>query len=425
MFKKHIFTIVVFLLFFFLWGCTPHENVDDFSPQYLVEELVVWDFTVGFAIESLPDVVAELNFDMPEGAIDGAKKLFKKDLNKEICGVALSYNTFDPFGDPVIATGAFFYPKDMKPRGIVEVPPIAQMNDNQAPSLYVERRKFALESLPSLLSYITINPDFVGVRYTEHWPRPYLLENNAGLVAYHFRKAVEEYLLIHENYRLGNKSTIMGYSLGGSTAMAMARHYTSHPTGINVDKVYSGGGVYDGLEAFRAYARKEKNDYQSIPMVIIGLNTFYNLNLDFTKLFVNGMENPVNSPDPEEGGDGYAWWFSGKRTLESIYKRWGSNLRDYMHPDFFVPELQGEFLKLKEPLEENSIVYSDWIPGPTTEIHLLHSAEDNLIPVECADLLYKEFKKRGCAITYTRTTGTHYDAGFHFVLTAALYLLAK
>ena len=50
MFKKHIFTIVVFLLFFFLWGCTPHENVDDFSPQYLVEELVVWDFTVGFAI---------------------------------------------------------------------------------------------------------------------------------------------------------------------------------------------------------------------------------------------------------------------------------------------------------------------------------------------------------------------------------------
>ncbi len=425
MLRKFFSSSIIILLLIFFQGCVPHEKPDATEPQFLVEELIVWDFTVEYAIESLPDVVAELNFSLPEGTIDGAKQFFKGSLRNEIRGVALSYNTIDPFGNPVVATGAFFYPKNMRPRGIVEIPPIAQMNDNQAPSLYVERKKFALESLPSLLSYITINPDFVGVRYTEHWPRPYLLDENAGLVAFHFRKAVEEYLMIHENYRLSNKSTIMGYSLGGGTAMAMAAHYGKHNTGIKVDKVYTGGGVYDGLEAFRAYAKKEKNDYQSIPMVIIGLNVFYNLNLDYTKLFVNGMENPVNSPDPEEGGDGYAWWFSGKRSLESIYKRWGSNLRDYMHPDFFSDELQGEFLKLKEPLEQNSIVYNNWDPGISTEIHLIHSKDDNLIPVECADLLYKEYKKKGYPITYTRTVGNHYDAGFHFVLTAALYLLIK
>ena len=133
------------------------------------------------------------------------------------------------------------------------------------------------------------------------------------------------------------------------------------------------------------------------------------------------MENPVNSPDPEEGGDGYAWWFSGKRSLESIYRRWGSNLRDYMHPDFFSDELQGEFLKLKEPLEQNSIVYNNWNPGISTEIHLIHSKDDNLIPVECADLLIRN-KKKGTPLRI-HVLRNHYDAGFHFVLTTALYLL--
>jgi len=35
------------------------------------------------------------------------------------------------------------------------------------------------------------------------------------------------------------------------------------------------------------------------------MNHYYNLNLDFTKIFINGMENPELNPNPEEGGDGY------------------------------------------------------------------------------------------------------------------------
>ena len=167
----------------------------------------------------------------------------------------------------------------MRPRGIVEIPPIAQMNDNQAPSLYVERKKFALESLPSLLSYITINPDFVGVRYTEHWPRPYLLDENAGLVAFHFRKAVEEYLMIHENYRLSNKSTIMD-------SWEEVRPWpwqptTANNTGIKVDKVYRWRSI-DGLEHSGHMQRRtlpiHSNSYYWVERVLqlkSGLPRFY------------------------------------------------------------------------------------------------------------------------------------------------------
>jgi len=46
--------------------------------------------------------------------------------------------------------------------------------------------------------------------------------------------------------------------------LSMAKYYTTNPTGIRVDKVFTGGGAYDGLEAFKAYARIEKNDYMAI-----------------------------------------------------------------------------------------------------------------------------------------------------------------
>ena len=390
--KKYLSLSVIFLSSFCFWGCTPQDSIREYTPVYLVEELGVWDFTAGFAFESVLGLVEDLNFVFPEKTKEDIEQFFRKGLQRQIRGVSISYKTIDPFGNAVIATGAFFYPKDLNPPGVVEVPPIALMRDSEAPSLYVEQKKFSFESVPCMLGYITINPDFVGVRYTEDWPRPYLIAENAGIAAYHMRKAVEDYLLLTENYQLGNRSTILGYSLGGSTSMAMAWYYQDHPTGIKVDKVITGGGVYDGLEAFRAYVRTERNDYQSIPMVILGLDKFYNLQLDYSGIFANGMENPVDSPDPEEGGDGYAWWFSGKRSLSSIINRWGSNLPNYMHPDFFNPELSCEFIKLKEPLEMNSIVYN-YTPGPLTEIHLIHSSQDNLIPVACPDLLYREYKK--------------------------------
>ena len=422
--KKYFLLIAVLLFCLPWWGCTPHDNIEEITPQYFLEELAVWDFTSGYALNSIFELIEDLNFEVPPKTLESLTKVFEKGLQREIRGVSISYRTIDPFGEPGVATGAFFYPIDLRPGGIVDIPPIALMHNQDAPSLYVERKEFSFESVPCMLGYITINPDFVGVRHTEEWPRPYLIAENAGLAAYHMRKAVEEYLLLTENYRLGNHSTIMGYSLGGSTSMAMAWYYEENQTGVTVDKIITGGGVYDGIEAFRAYVRTEKNDYQSIPMVIIGLDKFYNLDLDYDRIFTNGMENPVDTADPAEGGDGYAYWFSGNRSLSSIRHRWGSNLRTYMHEDFFSPELNGEFMKLKEPLEANSIVYN-WTPRPLLEIHLIHSAHDNLIPVECSDLLYREYKKRGLSITYNRTTGDHFEAGFEFIATAVLYLLVK
>lgn len=418
---KRLLTPLVVIFALSLTGCTPHDAIGDIVPKFFVEELNTWDFTVRDAMNAL---LNELDVDQADPTVNKVLNLLESYLNKEIRGVAISYRSFDPFGNPVLATGAFFYPRDLKPRGIVEIPPIAHLDRNASAAIYIGRKRFFEEAFPCMLNYITINTDLLGVLYTGDIPRPFLHDANSGLVAYHMRKAVEEYLLITENYRLGNRSSIFGYSLGGASAMSIAKYYTENQTGIKVDQVFTGGGVYDALEAFKAYARTEKSDYLAIPMVIIAMDTFYKLNLDYSKIFANGMENPVNSPDPGVGGDGYAYWFDGTHSSGSIHKRWGSNLRNYMHEDFFHQEPRGEFLKLQECMQINSIVYN-WVPNPLITIRVLHSGEDNLIPVECADLLYKVYKEKGCSIYYNRTTGDHYEAGAEFMMTAMLYLLLK
>ena len=418
---KRLSIICTLICSLFLTGCTPHDAVDDITPDYFVEELSSWDFTIKDAVSAL---LQAMELDETDPTVSKIMDLLECYLAKEIHGVAISYRTFDPLGNPVLGTGAFFYPRDLDPRGIVEVPPIAYLDRGASAAIYLGRKRFFEEMFPVMLNYITINPDLIGVLYTQDLPRPFLHDANSGLVAYHMRKAVEEYLLITENYRLGKSSSVVGYSLGGASAMSIAKYYTTHPTGITVDQGFTGGGVYDGLEAFRAYARTGKSDYLASPSVIIAMDTYYELGLDYSKIFANGMENPVNSPDPALGGDGYAYWFDSTHSSGSIHRRWGSDLRNYMHEDFFHDQPQGEFLKLKACMELNSLVYN-WEPKPALDIRVIHSGEDNLIPVECADLLYKVYREKGCSIQYIRTTGDHYQAGSEFMLTAMLYFLLK
>ncbi len=415
--------LIIFSVLFL--RCTPQEapngSQGETSSTYFVEELGTFDFTLK---EGLLELLAEIGIEETDPTVSQVIEFIDNVLSAQMRVVAISYNTFDPFGDPVLGTGAFVYPRDLQVRGVIEVPPIADLDQETSPSIVTRKGRFYVEAFPSLLKFITITPDMLGVEYTRHMPRPYLNDANSGMVAYHMRKAVEEYLLAKENYQLGNTSMVMGYSLGGPSSLSMAKYYTTNPTGIRVDKVFTGGGAYDGLEAFKAYARIEKNDYMAIPWIIISMDHYYQLGLDYSKIFANGMENPVNSPDPAQGGDGYAYWFDGTHGSGSLHKRWGSDLRNYMHEDFFSDEPKGEFAKLIDCMNENSLARS-WTPDPLLDIHLLHSSQDNLIPVDCADYLYKTFKEKGSSIHYVRTTGDHYDAGNEFVMTSLLYLLLK
>ena len=417
--RHHVCRLLVVISF--LWiGCAPQDAFKE-EPKYFVEELATLDLTLK---DWLKDMLKEFGKNVPNLAVDDIIDLIDKVLNPKMRIVAISYNTQDHFGNPVLGTGCFVYPLDLKPRGVVEMATIGNLDQETCPTTDVQKGIYYMESFPSMFNYITITPDMLGVLYTRHMPRPVLLDHNSGLVTYHMRKAVEEYLLEKENYQMSNRSIIMGYSQGGPAALSVAKYYIENPTGVQVDMVFTGGGAYDRNEALKTLARTKKSDYLAIPWIPISMNYYYQLDLDFSKIFTNGMENPIDSPDPLEGGDGYAYWFNGTHRSTQLRNRWGTDITNYMHPDFFFEQPKGEFLKMQASLEENSIA-RNWTPGPLLNIYLLHSSEDTFVPVECSDFLYKKYKEKGCSIHYERITGNHHEGGFEFIKKAAAYLLIK
>lgn len=415
--KNFIFLSLIAI--FLLTSCFPQEQPDSTKSKYYIDVLSTWDLTVG---EGLNELLEYVDMDPSDPDIVKITGYLENSLSKRLRAVALTYHAVDPYGKPVIASGAFLYPLDSKPQGVVEVPPIAHMDRYHGASIFIENKSFYEESTPALLSYITLTPDLIGSNVSGDYLRAYLHSENTGQICYYFRKAVEEYLEMNTDIKMPKSSSVIGYSLGGSSALSVAKYYQNHATDITVKDVFTGGGVYDAVTAFREYAKWGECDYPAIPCVIISMDKYYNLGLDYTKIFTGGLERPENNPNASENGDGYGYWFDNTHKSQRIAERWGSNLHTYMHPDFFNEELTGEFAKLKDCLMENSEVYG-FKPSPLTPIKLFHSTEDNLIPNECAQLLYNVYKDQGASISYTPTTGDHYDAGARFLVTVLAYLL--
>lgn len=417
-------TLILSLLACTLWlGCDKQDQTSQApDTHYLVDELYTWDFTVQDGITALLD---EVGVDPNSETVVKIMDLLKNTVSHRLRAVAISYRTVDPDGNDVVSAGAFIYPLDSKYKGVVEVPPIANMDYFHAPSLFVRDHKLYEEATPSILGYITINPDLIGgnLTGTTHL-RPFLHIDNTGIVSYHMRCAVSEYLYQKEGYTLPKETSVMGYSLGGSSALAIAKYYQENAPEIKVTQVFTGGGVYDPITAFRDYAVWGECIYPAIPALIYSMDTYYRLGLDYNQIFTGGLQNSVNSPNPEEGGDGYAYWYDNTHTSMRIADRWGANLHTYLHPDFFNTQMVGEFAKLIPCLEENSIVYR-YVPDPNIQIKLMHANEDNLIPKSCSDLLYSVYKHKGADISYMDMNGDHYDGGANFMVTIMLYLLLK
>lgn len=109
----------------------------------------------------------------------------------------------------------------MAVKGVVEVAPIAYTQKTSGASDRVP----ATEALQSLLGYVTIIPDFLGYGVSKDTPYcTFLNVANIGMVGYHMRQASREFLRTI-GYELPDRTMLAGYSLGGSSAMAMLRYY--------------------------------------------------------------------------------------------------------------------------------------------------------------------------------------------------------
>ena len=384
------------LLGAFLTCCTPMDQIEP-----LAYSVLGWEegsFSNISRFQTSDHGVFDLN--------NIAEYLFFFDKTVTFRVAALEYATVDPHGNPVMASGVVFHPLNRKSKGVITVLPTARIGGN-GPS----DELFAIEGITALHGYTVMLPDLLGFGVSKDLRSPFLMAENTGRVTYDMRRAAAQYLWDQFRYTLPAETIIMGYSLGGSAALATQKYFeTHHGHSVKVKEVFAGGGAYDLPTAFSIFSQTGFSDYPSIPNTILAFNHYYRLNLDFEQVFTGALLHHYND------------WYSGNYSVDEIMEFLGSNLHDFMHEDFFNPfgSQNQEFEKLYPHLLENS-VSEGWHPkGP---IYLSHSKTDTYVPIECAEEAVRKLRKAGANISLITYPGGHYTVGYlHFLRSVIRYL---
>lgn len=393
--------IIACLAGVFLLSCQPYYDAPAAGDQFLAGIHETSDLNVdvlfgAFGVEDYPDITSKLEYIIS---------------SRNFRAVVITYRTTDPSGVPVIADGTLYYPLDCEIRGVVEMSGIAHMNKNGGSSEDIP----VLEALPVLAGYAVLIPDMIGYgKYgnTKEMFHPFMMTDNLGRVTWDFRLAAAEFFR-KLGYEIPRRTIISGYSYGGGVGLAVARYYQEHHrSDVYVERVVVGGGACDLNATFRGFAANPICTYPLLPGIIMSLDHYYGLDLDYSMIF----RGPL--------ADNYASWYDRTRNASGLVSLIGEDMRGYMHPDFFRPleERNSEFRKLQPILDMNSAV-DGWVPY--MPVYLYHSTEDEYVPVEAADYAYREFRNKGAYIVYKSGPGTHADWGVETFASLLLYLAVK
>jgi len=389
-------TLVCLILSFLITGCSL-TNMDKMEAiEYSVLQWERADFS-------------SLNkFDPMIESFEGILSLFlDKKLTFSIA--AISYPTIDPNGEPVTASGLVYHPLNAKSKGAIIFMPMAHLNRDGGTS----EELYVTEGMMALLGYTVIIPDLIGSGISKDRVVPFLMAENTGRVAWDMYRAASQYIWEQFNYLLPAQVSIMGYSLGGSAALATQKHIeTYHSNTVKIKEVFAGGGPYDLPVGFSAYARTGISEYPAVPHTILAFDHYYKLHLDYSQIFAGALLENKN----------YQTWLHGEYNADKLKELLGYNLHAYMHEDFFKPYQQQnqEFQKLWKCLPENSVTQG-WRPkGP---IFLIHSNADVIVPVECAEAALVKLRKAGGEVVLHKYPGDHYTVGYLYFIRAMLRYL--
>lgn len=343
--------------------------------------------------------------------------LYKALPNKKIKIVSIIYNTLDPKGNPILASGAIFYPSvdnDYERLGTILGLHYTYGADYEVPS----QKMGVTEGLFSLFGYVVVAPDYIGYGASRDKVHPYYDVGSTGQAAADMLLAAKEYFASISR-KVAHKVTVMGYSQGGEASLAFLKFVETndlYKDAFTIDQVFAGGGAYDLIKSYDTFVKK---DYSSqpvtIPLLILGQDYGDSLNLDLSQMFAE----PLLSHYKE-------WILSKKYTTDEVTAMMGeTKLTKIMAPQAF-DTLNKNTMKFKEALRHNSLIIygkiKDWVPG--VKITLLHATDDTIVPYENTESAYRAFLMAGCDVKMVDIKGKdHKEGGQDFYTYCMLHLL--
>lgn len=369
--------------------------------KYFIEKIKEQDFTIA-------DVFTEVAKDFPTLNVTKVKRVLVRLLKVIVRVSAITYNTLDPDGNPVISSGIIMRPINRKSRGVLHFLPSANIDKFGSGSDAL----LIFEGVLSFFGYTVIIADLLGNGVTKDTIEyPFLINDNIGQVAYDMHRAAIEFFPQELGFPLQHHISIGGYSLGASCALALLRHIERvNPPDIIVDRTLVGGGLYDINLAFDGLIKTGFAQYPAAPGIYYAYDKWYRLHLDYSKLFIDPLLSHMHE------------WLDRTHDRFQLIEWISQNLHAYLHPDAFTPETNEEFRKAVPYFALNSLK-DGWTPKSL--VVLSHASDDQTVPVEVTTETYKAFKSRGAKVRVRYGKGGHYTFGMHYFVRMGVYLILK
>lgn len=343
--------------------------------------------------------------------------LYKALPNKKIKVVSIRYNTVDPRGEPIIASGAIFFPSadvDYQRKGTIIGVHYTLGANYEVPS----EKMAVMEGLFSLFGYAVVAPDYIGYGASKDKVHPYYDVVSTGQASADMLLAAKEYFASISR-KMSHKITVMGYSQGGQASLSFLRFVETEPLyqdAFVIDQVFAGGGAYDLIKSYDTFVAK---DYSSqpvtIPLLILGINYGENLDLDLSQMFAEPLYSHYNE-----------WIISKNYTTDEVSAMMGeTKLTKIMAPQAF-DTTNPNTKKFRTGLKKNSLIIygkvTNWVPR--AKITLLHATDNTIVPYENTESAYKAFMAAGCNVTlHNIPNKDHKEAGQDFYTYVMLHLL--
>ncbi|NMB37494.1 MAG: hypothetical protein GX993_05585 [Bacteroidales bacterium] len=336
-------------------------------------------------------LLADFGFDEKESKSILEKLNLYIMLSKDQTVHGIAYNTKDPLGNPVVASGLLYYPKNNKPKGVLFIYPFFKSKSNCGTDL-----RYSIEAiLNGLGEYVCLIPDGIGFGLTSDLPMSIIHNKNIAETGIDLYLAAEEFIYNNYKRKLPREITLFGYSRGAPGAWSMARLLSKDKTlRINVKDIFIGSGLYYPELYLETVFETCYSEFAAAPFVLWSMNYYENLNLDLTKMLTGKMLEEFPS------------LCNGSIGIQQVTSIVGTDLRNYFDYDFLKNEENPYRQIIVQALKKNSIP-NDW--KPECKVHLYNCFEDSFVPPICGETLYQYLKEINADVEFTQKDVGHQE----------------
>ena len=289
------------------------------------------------------------------------------------------YPTTDPFGQPISLSGTMLIPdliwsRIMPCEGTILVNHFTVFNRDECPSRgYAQFEGFLLAN-PLNPNYIIVESDYYGFGVTERFPQAYI-QGTVNARANLDCLLAARRLLANMGLDYGSLSFNVGYSSGGFEALATQKlRDMEYKDQITFNKTFAGGSPSDLDECYRLYVINDSTAYNCVPLELM-VATNYTQQLGLNDYDVLQPEIAAHIDD----------WIHSKK-----YSSWDINdlvgREKKVHEILTAPYCDLESQECKDILKifKELSIRTGWVPDPTQRIFLMHSRDDDYVPVQSA-----------------------------------------